>query len=200
MNQHFIHALTQNEGTDYYMQKKIIIYATVLLLVTLITVSGTYAFFSASANQIANNMGTYELKVLYSGDTEISGYIELVKDKEDGFRRVVSIAQGEDSVPAMANIYIYLSQIDEGFSSVAMKWEIYELNGEEEKYINSGTFDGYQNGERIYMVQNLKLTEETKEYAIYLWLNGYEAGNEVVGATLRGFIGAETQPVTGITS
>ena len=182
------------------MQKKIIIYATVLLLVTLITVSGTYAFFSASATQIANSMGTHELKVLYSGDTEISGFIELVKGKEDGFRRVVSIAQAEDSVPALANIYIYLSQIDEGFSSVAMKWEIYEINGEEEKYVNSGTFDEYQNDEKIYMLQNLQLTEETKEFAIYLWLNGYEAGNEVVGAILRGFIGAETQPVTGLTS
>jgi len=180
--------------------KKMMIYTLTLFFVTLITVGGTYAFFSAVVDQNTNTMGTHQLKVLYSGDTEISGFIELVKSKEEGFRRVVSISQTEDSVPALANIYIHLLQIDAGFSSVAMKWELYELNGEEEKYVNSGTFSGYQNAEKIYMLENLQLTEETKEYAIYLWLNGYEAGNEVVGATLRGYIGAETQPITGVTS
>lgn len=180
--------------------KKAMIYTVTLLLVTLITVSGTYAFFSAMTTNNNTIAGTHQIKVIYSGDTQIEGYIDLVKAKEEGFRRVVSIALGEDSVPAEANIYIYLEQLDEGLATNALKWEIYELNDETETYVNSGTFYGYTSTNKVYMLEGLSLPKETKEYAVYLWLNGYEAGNEVRGATLRGYIGAETNTITGLTS
>lgn len=181
--------------------KKAIIYIVVLFSVAIVTISGTYAFFwsyTESSDKI--NADTHELKVLYSGDTEIDGYIPLVKTRDDGnFRREVNIALVEGSIDAEANIYIYLDEITSGFSSIhGLKWEIYELNGEEEKYINDGTFYGYSSGEKVYMAQGLKLSTTTREFAVYLWLNGYEAGNETVGAILRGYIGAETKPITGI--
>lgn len=180
--------------------KKVIIYALVLTFVTIVTVSGTYAAFNSMTEDknAFKNINAHEIKVIYSGDTEISGYIDLVKTKEEGFRRTVSIAQGEGSVDVTGNIYVYLEEITAGFSSVAMKWEIYSLNGETETFIDKGTFDGYQSGEKIYMLKNIDLTLDTKEYAIYLWLNGYEAGNEVVDAILRGYIGAETGIVSGV--
>lgn len=182
--------------------KKAFIYIITLLLVTIVTVSGTYALFTvmASGNNAINEVGTHQLKVIYSGDTAISGEIELVESKEKGFRRVVSIALGEDSTPAVANLYIALEHIDVGLASEAMNWELYELNGKEETYVDSGTLLGYESGQKVYMLKGLELTTTTKEYAIYLWLNGHKAGNEVKDAALRGFIGAETEPITGITS
>lgn len=180
--------------------KKIIIYATVLLLVTVITVSGTYAFFAATTTTgNMNNMGTHQVQVRYSGDVKIDGFIDLARNKEEGFRRTVKIGKADDSVPVTASIYIYLANISEGFANKALKWEIYEVNGEEEVPIENGTgtFEGYQSGDKIYMIKNFELSEDLKEYAIYLWLNGHEAGNEVIGASLTGYIGAESSIVTG---
>lgn len=186
--------------------KKIITYTIILLIVAIIAVSGTYALFTASItiDDLGDN-GTHQIQVRYSGDTQINGFIELVEKKEEGFRRVIKIGKGEDSVPVTASIYIYLSNITEGFSSPALKWEIYEIKGDEEIYVNDGTFDGSENGDKIYLYKNFELSNEKDdnstykqtEYAIYLWLNGHEAGNEVVGASLMGYIGAESSIVTG---
>lgn len=184
--------------------KKIISYAILLLIVTIVTVSGTYAIFTAvNYSDDLTDIGSHQIQVKYSGDTEIAGYIELVRSKEGGFRRTVSIALGEDSVPVAANLYIHLEQIDAGFSSKGLKWELYELTDNEdepenprETKVDSGTFEGYQSGQRIYMLKDLELTKETKKYAVYIWLNGYEASNEVVGAVLRGYIGAESNQVS----
>ena len=50
------------------------------------------------------------------------------------------------------------------------------------------------------MMRAHEITTEQEEYAVYLWLNGNEAGNEVIGASLMGYIGAESEPISGITT
>lgn len=178
--------------------KKILAYSLVLTIIAVITISGTYAMFTASVTSDEQiDFDAHNLKVIYGGDIEITGYLELVRTKEEGFRRVVYIGLGEDSVDAQGKIYIYLEEISEGLASQALKWEIYEIGDEGENYLNSGTFLNTTSGEKVYLSDNIELTTTEKQYAIYLWLNGYEAGNEVRGASFRGFIGAESEIVTG---
>ena len=179
--------------------KKILVYILLLGLTAIITIGGTYAMFTATIaiDEKPLDFNAHELKVIYGGDIEITGYIDLVRRKEEGFRRVVHIALGNDSVDAKGNIYVYLDEISEGLASQALKWEIYQLEGQTETYLNSGTFLNSASGEKVYMLNNVPLSTNVKQYAIYLWLNGFEAGNEVRGATLRGFIGAESSIVTG---
>lgn len=180
--------------------KKILTYAIILTLVALITIAGTYAAFTASTSSQQIDIGAHQIQVIYDGDEKIDGYIELVKTKEEGFRRIISIGLGEDSVDTDGNIYFYLDEISEGLASKALKWEIYKLNNETETLVQKGTFEGCESGDKVYVLQNLNLTEDIQQFAVYLWLNGYEAGNEVHGASLRGFIGAESGIVSGITS
>lgn len=177
--------------------KKILTYALILTVVALVTISGTYALFTASTSTELNNAGAHQVQVRYTGDTQIEGFIELVKTKEEGFRRVIRIGKGEDSVPVTASIYMYLTEITEGFTSKALKWEIYKISDGEEIYINDGTFENAESGNKIYLNQDFELSNELTEYVIYIWLNGYEAGNEVIGASLLGYIGAESSVVTG---
>ena len=189
--------------------KKTLSYIGILLLVTIITVSGTYAFFTATIttdNPMA--VKTHQLEVIYTGDMEINGGLNLVKDKSGGHRREVSIGLSENSVGAAANIYINIDQITSTIATEALNWEIYKIeNGEEVEY-DRGTFIGCGQpgeskvtctaGKRIYMVNNLELSTTPQSIAVYIWLNGYMAGNETIGATLRGYIGAETENITGI--
>lgn len=180
----------------------------ILLVVAILTIGGTYAFFSATINTQQFTMKSHQLEVIYTGDEEINGGLDLVKDKSGGYRREVSIGLSENSVGAAANIYISIAQITSTLATEALTWEIYRLENGVETLYDEGTFIDCGNigesktqcaaGKRIYMVENLVLSTTQQQFAIYVWLNGYKAGNEVLGATLKGYIGAETENITGI--
>lgn len=178
--------------------KKVSIYVISLILVAFLAISGTYAFFT-SITQRNNAVVTsaHQLQVQYSGDAAISGEIELVRTKNEGFRREFSIGLGAKSIPAVANFYIYVEHITEGFQNKALKWEIYEVINNTEHYMNSGTFEEVNSNTKQYMATNLTLSTTTRYFVVYLWLYGEEAGNEVIGAKLAGYIGAETETISG---
>jgi len=179
-----------------------------LLIVAIITIGGTYAFFIATIATPNFTVESHQLEVIYTGDEEINGGLNLVKDKSGGYRREVSIGLSENSVGAAANIYISVDQITSTLATEALTWEIYKLEDGVENLYDQGTFVDCGNlgetkttcaaGKRIYMVENLVLSTTQQQFAIYVWLNGYKAGNEVLGATLKGYIGAETENITGI--
>lgn len=178
--------------------KKIGIYVITLLLVSVITISGTYAFFTVvTERNNALDSGTHQLLVKYTGDAAISGTVDLVKNKEEGFRRVLTIGLDENSLDAVANIFIKVDEITEGFQNDAFKWEIYELINNEEKYMKSGTFLNITSNSTNYIAENLALDTNVRTFVVYIWLNGDEAGNEVLGAVLQGYIGAETATISG---
>ena len=87
-------------------QKTVLIVLAVISIIV-ITAGGTYAFFTAitSSNSLSTNI--HELDVVYEGDTEINGNLELTTDKSGGHRREISIGLAEHSVGAKANIFIH---------------------------------------------------------------------------------------------
>ena len=179
--------------------KKKTIYVISLFLVAILAIGGTYAFFTTVIQRNnAINLVSHQLKVTYSGNVQISGEIELVKTKEEGFRRELIIGLEENSVPAAANFFINVDTITEGFQNKALKWEIYELLNGEEKHINDGNFEHVTSNSVQYIAEGLTLSSTTtRTFVVYLWLYGEEAGNEVIGAKLTGYIGAETETISG---
>ena len=181
--------------------KKILTYVIVLTLIALLTIGATYAAFTATVESRTNiDVGTHQIKIIYNGGGEFDGFIDLVESKEDGFRKVVSIAIARDSVDTTGSIYFYLEDISEGLATSALKWEVYKYENETETYIDSGTFEGTSAGDKVYMLKDIERTENLQQFAVYLWLNGHEAGNETRQATFSGFIGAESGIVSGIIS
>ena len=61
--------------------KNIILYGIMIFLVIIVTVSGTYAFFSSTANSEVANFDAAKFEVIYTGGTAITGNLELVKNK-----------------------------------------------------------------------------------------------------------------------
>ena len=178
--------------------KKTIIYVIILLVVAALSISGTYAFFSTmTQNSNAVDTGSHQLQVQYSGDVAISGEIELVRTKEEGFRRELNIGLSPNSVPAAANFFLRVDEITEGFQHKALKWEIYELKDGKEEYIKSGNFLNITSNSTQYIAENQMLSTTSRTFVVYLWLYGEEAGNEVIGAKLVGYIGAETENISG---
>ena len=162
---------------------------------------GTYAYFSSIVEKTNSvETGALQMQVIYSGAEAIEGELELTTSKEGGVRREMSIALAETSLQTQANFYIHAENISEGFATPAFKWEFYEVKDGKEKYINSGTLEGLTSNNKKYLSEGIVLSTELRKFAVYLWVNGHEAGNEVLGAELKGYIGAETTPVVGNTS
>lgn len=189
--------------------KKNLIHIAIMMIVAIITISGTYAFFTATVTTDSPlSTQTYQLEVIYNGDIEIKGVLDLVKDKSGGHRREVSIGISENSVGASASIYINIDEITPVLATEALNWEIYKIENNVEVEYAKGTFDKCGEvgeakttcaaGKRIYMVSDLELLTTQQTFAIYIWLNGNKAGNETIGATLKGYIGAKTENITGI--
>lgn len=186
--------------------KKIILYSLILLLVVVITVSGTYAYFVSTAssnNQVLTKAS--KLEVIYTGGTEINGVLNLVNTKEEGHKVTVDIKLSEDSVEATADLYIHINKITSTIANDALNWEIYKTYNSEETFVDSGTFldcasgnttKQCEDGDKIYLVKDYELTTTDTYYTIYIWLDGNKVENEVLGATLDAYIGAETEHIT----
>jgi len=186
--------------------KKAIIYITTILLLTIITVGGTYAFFTANASS-KNDVVTeaHKFEVIYTGGTKISGPLNLASKKEQGTNTTVNIKVAEDSVLGKANIYIMIEEISKVIANDALVWEVYKTSQGVESFVDSGTFlecaDGNNTkpceaNDKLYLVKNYKLSKENTSFTIYLWLNGNLVDNQVIGATFKGYIGAESENFT----
>lgn len=177
-----------------------------MILMVGITVGGTYAYLVSRVNS-GNNIITNSsrLSVIYTGGTEINGNLELVNSKEEGYNTTIDIKLSEDSVDAKADIFIYINKITSSIANSALNWEVHKIYEGVETFVNSGTFldcingnttKTCANGDKIYIVRDYQLTTTDTYYKVYIWLDGNKVGNEVLGATLSAYIGAETEHIT----
>lgn len=185
--------------------KNIILYGIMIFLVIIVTVSGTYAFFSSTANSEVANFDAAKFEVIYTGGTAITGNLELVKNKEEGFKTEVNIKVSEGSVEGKANLYINIEDITDNIAIEAFNWEVYKTVNGNSSFVNSGTFidcekDGVKkqckSGDKMYIVRDYPLTTTNTTFTVYLWLDGNKVGNEVIGSSFNGYIGAESENIT----
>lgn len=188
--------------------KKIVINITIILLITIITVGATFAYLSATTNSDRNviTSDSAQLIVKYTGGMHIDGTISMSKDKTGGRNTTVNISQDENSVNAKANLFINIDSISSQLATEGFIWEVYKVVDDEEIYVNDGTFATCQSGEtsrkcakgdRIYIVNDYVLSIENTAFKVYVWLDGNQVGNEVLGTSFSGTIAAETERYTG---
>ena len=63
---------------------------------------------------------------------------------------------------------------------------------------NSGTFKNITSNTTNYIAENIVLSTTARKFAVYLWLDGQDATNDVIGAQLSGYIGADTEKISGV--
>jgi len=187
--------------------KKIVLYIIAILIIITITVGATYAFFNASVDSGNKDISnTAILEVVYTKGNAIQGDLNLVNSKEEGFDTTVMIKLSEESIDAVADLYIHINQISSSLATEALIWEVYKISGETETLINSGDFldcdnngttKKCANGNKIYIVNDYKLSTNETYFKVYIWLNGNKIGNEVLGANLDAYIGAGTEKISG---
>ena len=173
----------------------------VVMLLLLITAGGTYAFLSTSASTGNNSVfsNTSRLNVIYNAGTEINAAMSVVASKEEGYNTTVSIRLAPNSAVARSDLYIYINEITSNIAIPGFVWEVYGYKNNSLVYSNSGNFDGYDDdtNNRIQIVNDYVLSQDNTEFIVYFWIDGSRTGNEVLGGTFSGYIGATSEQVTG---
>lgn len=190
--------------------KKVTTYIIIVLLITIITAGGTYAYLSSATNSQVNGL-TGEgarLNVVYTGGIALEGEISPGLDKNSGLNTTVNIGLTADSVIAKANLYINVKSISSSLATSGFIWEVYKTVNGETTFFDSGTFiecratTGTDNkkcstNDKLYIVNDYILSTTTTSFTVYAWVDGNKTGSEVLGATFKGTIGAETEKFTG---
>ncbi len=182
------------------MKRQTIYTICAFLLLAIATVGSTYAFFSATTGEDSNvATESQKFEVIYTGGTDIGGPVSLSADRNGGKNTTVHIKVGQGSSKALAYLYLNIDMITENIRISGFKWEVSGVRGGKEVYTNNGTFEGYNDTDNniITIVEDYRLSEEQTDFTIYLWVDGNEVGNEVMGGRLGGYISASTEQFTG---
>lgn len=186
------------------MTKKYVLTISSILLLIIITVIGiTYAYYSIVVNGNNNVQGnSKKYDILYSGGTHITGDLQAVTSKEEGKSTTVQIGLASGSAQANATLYIDIINITNNLAISGFKWEVYRIDGTNEIYVNSDSFNGKKTGDKIPIVTDYPLTNTENEtltkFKVYLWIDGNNSDNNIEGGTFEGYIGARTDVLTGI--
>lgn len=188
------------------MIKKTLTYIILITLVVILIVGGTYAYLSTSTtgNEFATNANKFE--VIYTGGKKIGGKLEFANSKSEDMKTTVNIRMAENSVLGVANLYIQIEEITANIANEALIWEVYRTYDGVESFAGKGTFadckTGSQNrncqtGDKLYIINDYKLSDKNTAFTIYIWLDGNIATNSAIGGIFKGHIGAETENFTG---
>lgn len=184
------------------MKKRLYINSTLLVLFIVIFVlfaSISYSYFQTSVLSPSNLGSTsITLSLDYEGDEDINEIIPLGTSKEDGVLRTNKAKLGEGSTAASLTLYLDLYTFPEEFASSGVIYEVWV--DDEEVARSTGTFEGASAGDRITLLEGLKLTDTYQTLKIYIWINGNLVGNELKDKAFSGKIVASAGNITGAIS
>lgn len=193
--------------------KKIPIYIIIILLITIITAGSTYAYLVANINSEVNGVKGEgaELNVVYQEGLPLEGEISPSINKNAGLHTTVNIRRTEDSVEAKTHLFIKVESITPSLASAGFIWEVYKIVETEEEtteeFITTGNFTQCKsstgtkkcaNGDKLYIINDYILSPTNTSFKVYVWIDGSKSGNEVIGASFKGVVLAETEKFTGI--
>ena len=149
-----------------------------VVCIAVVTVGGTYAFFMLNINGSApTNTVTSNFDISYvGGGSSFDGPLNLVDNKNGGYKKTLKIKTVNGSVNPKLNLYLQIDSISSNLAIDAFKWEIYGYNSSNTQvYSKTGTFKNYSatSGSNIINLVNYDytLTSDETTFDIYLWLN-----------------------------
>ena len=182
------------------MTKKITFSILVVLLIAIIVVGSTYAYFSSvvASNNINVTAGSEKYEIIYHGGTEIDTNIKMLSSHVGADSTIVEIGLASDvNIAVTATLFINVTSISQELATDGFKWEIYRISGNDEILENSGNFNGASDNSEVPILTKA-ITSTMTSYKVYFWLDGSKMGDEITGKTFRGYIGAKSDVLTGI--
>ena len=162
-------------------------YVYILLIVLILFIVGSYAFFSWGSN--ANNNTNVSFDVIadtvyieYDAGSDITGAnLYPVDDKSNGISKTITVKTDKvSSKPVTFNLYLDLTSVPTALLHNSFKWAIYTGND----LVSSGnltdsTVSCNKNSavNHIVLISNENVTTTEKKYVLYLWIDGTGTDN-----------------------
>ena len=187
------------------MKKEVMYSIIITLLLTIITIIGsTYAYYSLVATGTNRNVSSTSEKyeIVYTGGTHINSStceMKIVGSKEQGCHTDIEIGVATDvSITVNANLFINVTSISDELKVAGLKWEVYRVSGNTETRVSNGNFANIPNNNQVIILTNEPLSTTLKKFRVYIWLDGNLTDDSVAGKSFEGYIGANTEQLTGI--
>ena len=157
-------------------------YFYILLIVFILSMLGSFAFFSWESGNSDNTNVSFDVVadtvyIYYDAGSNINGGdLYPTDDKNDGISKdiTVKISGVVESKPVAFNLYLDLTDVPEELMDDSFKWALY--NGSEELGTGSITKNitncTGNNTRHIVLFSNNITTVEKQNYTLYLWIDG----------------------------
>ena len=182
------------------MKKQIIISIASVLLLGLMVMGSTYAYFRTTLGSDNNiNANTSIMNIIYTKGTPISGNMQLAADRSGGYSTEITIRTAADSVEPTMDLFLHIDDISSAIAVNGFKWEVCTARSGDTTACSQGTFAGYNDTDHntVLLISDYQLNTSTTTFTVYLWLDGNLLdGATISGSTFEGYIGANSEQFT----
>ena len=181
------------------MKKQLLNTILIIFLLIIVVAGGTYAFFSTSLSpKNTANFNTSIMNIAYSGGNEISGAMQMVATREEGFKTEINIHTTNNSVAPKISLFININEITENLRIEGLIWEVCAERSGNQTVCKIGNFRGYNdtNNNIVYIYPDYVLSSVNTKFTVYVWLDGSKTDETVSGGRFSGYIGARSENFT----
>ena len=149
--------------------KKIIFRISFLVILALLVIGVTYAWFvwnSPEDKSVSVTIG--QVTVNYEDGTDITNNNLIpVSTKEKGIVKDITVSSSSPTTLYL-NLYLNVEMISDLLKEESFKWGIYQGDN----VILEGNFSDVVNGEDITLLSNVAISSTPTTYTLYIWIDG----------------------------
>ena len=161
-------------------KKKVYIITGVSLLLLLVIISGTYAWYTwttsnSDVTNIVADVGA--ATVTFDGGSDISANLRPVSDKSKGIVKNINVKA--DTEGLVFNMYLDITSIDTDLKDESFRYELYKGNTKvkegnfSDSYLTSNTVTCTKNNtNHIVLLTNESISTSKTSYTLYIWIDG----------------------------
>lgn len=181
------------------MKKQLFGTITAVFLLAIVVSGATYAFFRTTITPTNNtNVNTSIMNIVYQGGEEITGPMQMVASRNEGFSTEINVHTTDESVRPTISLFINIDRITANIAVEGLIWEVCAERSGDQTVCKTGNFLNYNdtNNNKLYIYPDYQLNNTNTKFTVYIWLDGSKVDNSVSGGEFSGYIGAESEHFT----
>lgn len=178
--------------------KRIITSIAIVILIIIIGVGATYAFFIASTNSGNATTNTGELDIIYDPFDPLTGNLMSSPNRSTGLSASATASLATGSVDALFSMSIIPTLISDELKTNALVWEVEGVRNGSIVCSGRGNFSSAVVGVPIEVFANgCDLDTEVTTFTVYIWLNENLISSSINDASFNATINVNSVPITG---
>lgn len=164
------------------MEKHKIVGMIIGILAFVALIAGlTYAWYTwQSTNNTNVSFTVGGVDITFDAGSDItSSKLKPVSSKEVGVSKGYAIEKtitASSTMTSYLNLYLTLDTLPDELKEESFIWEMYKGN----ELVSQGNFKNYNQGDKITVASNQKITSTITTYKLYIWIDGNQSNPETM--------------------